>query len=78
MLNKDKVDEVEVNLDAVKNERNLYIPRAVIKRLKSTRLMPFGGRSIISDDNRNDGAAGILFYVVLNQQQAYDDSNEFK
>lgn len=72
MLNKDKVEEVEANLDATKNGRSLYIPRAVIKRLKSGRLMPFGARAIVPDGgSRNDDAANVLFYVVLNQQRAF-------
>lgn len=78
MLNKDKVDEIEPNLEAVKNERNLYIPRAIIKRLKSSRLMPFGGRTIISDGFRNDDAASALFYVVLNQKRVSADSSDFE
>lgn len=78
MLNKDKVDEVETNLDAAKNERSLYIPRAVIKRLKSPRFMPFGTRNIVPDaGSRNDDAANVLFYVVLNQQRAFVEPNGF-
>lgn len=79
MLNKDKVDEVGTNLDAAKNERSLYIPRAVIKRLNSARFMPFGARNIVPDGTaRNDDMANVLFYVVLNQQRAFAEPNEFK
>lgn len=64
MLNKDKVDEVEADLDAVKSERNQYIPRAIIKRLKEARLMPFTGRSALTDGAGNDDVGCAMFYVI--------------
>lgn len=76
MLNKDKVDEVDDGLEAVKKERNLYIPRAVIKRLQSAHLMPFAGRTIIADGDRNSEAASALFYVVLGQPRASANSSK--
>lgn len=70
MLNKDKIEEVDANLDAVKSERNMYIPRAIIKRLTSARWMPFGGRTIISNDGGSDEASSVLFYIILNKKHA--------
>lgn len=70
MLNKDKIDEVGANLGAVKNERNIYIPRAVIKRLKSARLMPFGGRTVGADGGRSGEAASASIYVILSPPNA--------
>lgn len=78
MLNKDKADEAEADLGAIKNERSLYIPRAVIKRPKNIHLMPFGDGRMATVAARNGEVAHSLFYVVLNQPPVSVDSNEMR
>lgn len=71
MLSKDKVDGAEADLEAAKSERGLYIPRAVIKRPKIARLMPFSAAS-----GQNVDADRVLFYVVLHRPPNFGESRE--
>lgn len=64
MLNKDKVEET-THLDAVKSDRSLYIPRAVIKRPVLEHVMPIGAR--INDEVATDR---VLFFIILNSKHA--------